>query len=907
MYDFLEHCACNGSAPEQFSERKMLFRNALLARMMADRTRVRYLVAPELFGKSSLACSYARFVFDFNDVWWVNGKSACLLRDLDEGSLMQDFPQVIPAGGLVVLDDVPSLGKDRAQKLWDFCQTMVTSGREVVVAATPGTDPLAAFRSYCVVIGSRDLLCTDEECSALGVRPPRTESSFRLIDRVAGLAQHASPQYERFLHALIADGQHDRAVLSFVVLSLEEATTDEIACTLGISFNATDLNVESLPFIQFNATTSTFSAKGFPLASIVRAYAPYFQSDAGDSGLRLDDALVGRVADILVRKRRFERACGFVAALCSPSKRSEWLRRWQDIMASAGALVSAEAVFATLTRHREGSHIDLQVGSLLRRVMAGDQTAALKLLQCARRSDCSLSLRLRCASTALMAPEHSAEVLRDFSLTEAAHALASVGGESSLSSQVRALLVFWQYITHSENEELDPLSVARHLDADSTSDDAAWVFACLLRARGTCDGHTCASIAQHLHALPQAEGGIGFIFLHRVLAELQLDKASIATVPMSDVCQKIQATLDAQRELFARLVPEGNFHTSTSKERPRSAGLKENSSRPAHKEDSQTSVSEESSHRSVSGEFTRCASTTLDYSVSTTSNHATFGATHCTQRPSSTANAMATASSVDNPPDITPLLQVRLFGSFSVSHGEEPVDMARLSRQKTRALLAILLLYPGQDIPGDTIAFMLWPRSDGAKARRNMYSVLSKLRGALKLPDGTCPYLKRAQGVVALVPSLVRSDCDQVGALCRSLRFDHLEPAAIVDAFNALRLQYAGEFLPGNIEDEPIARARRLWQGRTVDAALHAAQRLEEADCLQEALSVAEQALEWDTHREDCHGRLMRLQARCGQRPAAVETWLRYLDMMRAFGLDASKTMNALYEEIIGNSLGVIA
>ena len=42
MYDFLEHCACNGSAPEQFSERKMLFRNALLARMMADRTRVRY-------------------------------------------------------------------------------------------------------------------------------------------------------------------------------------------------------------------------------------------------------------------------------------------------------------------------------------------------------------------------------------------------------------------------------------------------------------------------------------------------------------------------------------------------------------------------------------------------------------------------------------------------------------------------------------------------------------------------------------------------------------------------------------------------------------------------------------------------------------------------------------------------
>ncbi len=83
------------------------------------------------------------------------------------------------------------------------------------------------------------------------------------------------------------------------------------------------------------------------------------------------------------------------------------------------------------------------------------------------------------------------------------------------------------------------------------------------------------------------------------------------------------------------------------------------------------------------------------------------------------------------PPSAAPLLRVSLFGGLEVSVGEQRVEPGRLSRRKSRALLAILVIGRGREMARDRLAELLWPTSDADVARRNFYSVLSQLKRAI--------------------------------------------------------------------------------------------------------------------------------------------------------------------------------
>lgn len=249
-----------------------------------------------------------------------------------------------------------------------------------------------------------------------------------------------------------------------------------------------------------------------------------------------------------------------------------------------------------------------------------------------------------------------------------------------------------------------------------------------------------------------------------------------------------------------------------------------------------------------------------------------------------------------------PRLEVKLLGSFSVERNSFAIDPALFSRQKTRALLALLLLSEGQVLPTDNISFMLWPASSAEKARTNMYCTLSKLKTALKLPDGSCPYLNRSSGFVALSRSLVHCDCDDIKLLCAHMCSGELQIDALIDALKSLSSLYQGEFLPGNDDDEPIIWARRMWQRRVVDAALSSSHQFEQEQKLTWALTAAETALEWDQEREDSYAQIIHLQTCLGQRPSAVQTWFRYVKSMRLIGLDPSQEMSKLYAEVISGT-----
>ena len=114
MSTFLKAAACEGRRPRHLAALRCHLRSDLISRLLHDRQVARFVVAPDGFGKSSLAFGYAETVFSFKHVMWINGKSPCFLRDLDAGILATGARAVDERLGLVVIDDVPPLAYERA-------------------------------------------------------------------------------------------------------------------------------------------------------------------------------------------------------------------------------------------------------------------------------------------------------------------------------------------------------------------------------------------------------------------------------------------------------------------------------------------------------------------------------------------------------------------------------------------------------------------------------------------------------------------------------------------------------------------------------------------------------------------------------------------------------------------------
>jgi DNA-binding SARP family transcriptional activator len=79
-----------------------------------------------------------------------------------------------------------------------------------------------------------------------------------------------------------------------------------------------------------------------------------------------------------------------------------------------------------------------------------------------------------------------------------------------------------------------------------------------------------------------------------------------------------------------------------------------------------------------------------------------------------------------------PELQIRCFGRFEVSRGDEPVSRAEFVRRKAVLLLKILLLRKGVPITADALVELLWPGSGSESGANRLHGVLHALRQAIE-------------------------------------------------------------------------------------------------------------------------------------------------------------------------------
>ncbi len=152
------------------SGESLVERNRLLVSLLTDRSAVRVICAPPLFGKTVLASQYARVAFEAEQVDWVHANAPQFLVGLDKGR--SAFSEIGSSAGdrLVVFDDVPRLTGQRRESFVDLLLALHSPGNEILVT-TVDFDLAFDIQVPTVVLDARQMALAAEEvpCRLTGI------------------------------------------------------------------------------------------------------------------------------------------------------------------------------------------------------------------------------------------------------------------------------------------------------------------------------------------------------------------------------------------------------------------------------------------------------------------------------------------------------------------------------------------------------------------------------------------------------------------------------------------------------------------------------------------------------------------------------------------------------------------
>lgn len=426
MSKFIANAVCKGQKPRQLMGTTFFHRNTLLARMMRDRAKVRYLVAPTGFGKTLLAGSYVQIVNGYEHAVWLNAQNPCFLRDLDAGSIADEILDVTREGDVVVIDDLPRLEKPRVRQAWSLCHRLITAGREVIVATTPMAHPFKHMAKSCLTLNPTDFLYTDDDLESvrsMSISGQYNYAEDARVRRVPALATHSPGCFEQFLVAHIDDFEDIyQAGITFVMVALSRGSVDDISQVLGKAISIADLSPDFMrPFVRINEFRSEFDASDFPMREIARAFSPVIHQIAPALGMSDSGVLVLAIANTLMKKGSPDRAVQLVRLLSLQAVRAAWLRETQKTLLDTGAWVAGEVLYESLRGTRYFNDEYLMTASAVRRFMLEQPQAHDDLARISRRTQASVPIRMQAAALALLGTETEEEanlIVKNLALTE---------------------------------------------------------------------------------------------------------------------------------------------------------------------------------------------------------------------------------------------------------------------------------------------------------------------------------------------------------------------------------------------------------------------------------------------------------------------------------------------------------
>lgn len=253
-------------------------------------------------------------------------------------------------------------------------------------------------------------------------------------------------------------------------------------------------------------------------------------------------------------------------------------------------------------------------------------------------------------------------------------------------------------------------------------------------------------------------------------------------------------------------------------------------------------------------------------------------------------------------------LTCSFLGTFQVILGEKPVT--DFVSDKTRALLAYLVVEADRPHRRETLAGLLWPDRPQPVALNSLRQALFNLRRAIGDRDASLPVLLITRQTVQFNPNSdhwldVTAFIERV-AVSKSHPHHRLETCEVcIQHLHLAAYMYRGNFLEGlnlagSLAFEEWALLRREWlHGQGLDVLQSLADYYEQRGDYEQARDFARRQIELDPWREEAHQQLMRVLALSGQRSAALaqyETCCRVL--AQELGVEPTQETTALYKRI---------
>lgn len=868
MNGFATLCSLAGGSPSGVTFDRMRKRRGALAAMMRNRSSVRYLVAPHGYGKSVLAYDYADSICSLERSWWVDAGDPRFLRDLDDGRVPGDLLKAADRSArLVVFDDVPFFGPDRAEAFSKACCELVDRGWEIVVTALPSCDRSKALGCEVTLLASEDLALDDDEaCEVLALESPRLVRKGSVIPV---LAWGSSEARRRFASKVVSEGiPRDMAMAIMALFLLQRGSLPGAVALCGFNSDTVFRELASVhTYLGIDVRSGSFDSCAFDPEELSFAFGSRLSESLpqGASGI---DVWGAKVADLLLSSGRPERACDVVRAFCSQEARCRWLAQRQRSLAFSGCCLPARRLEASL----DSRCCDVLAWGAWRKAVLRDEGAYAEAKQALFDPDVSDHDRMLACLLLLDAPSQSdskkaAEILPKvarFDKGPRKDALSCCARRCQ-----RAARSFEAGDIGREEFELAKVSWLSAVRSDLGKGSARSLSRALSQAE---------------EALSFGAKGTGELAAVMLVAAFRALVRMKATSSLSGQALRVEAALSRSATAvllsFGQNADEVGYPIAAL---VRDSGLSEEVLCEAGVS---PRVLAKASRllRSVQGQ--REEWRRLCDSEAASGDPAEFPSV----RPSCGG---------------VPELRVDLLGGVVVRIGSRKVEPKALRRQSVRTLLALLILAQGRELSVERVERTLWPDSTPECARNNFYSSWSHLRRALTLDSGECPYLVRLQHSCRMESAYVSSDVGELAAFCARVGEGRFDAASVGEMVRRAEDLHRGELLPGESRNPIVIRHRAEIRSRHVDALVSLSGRMLKDHEPALALDIARKAVMRDSSREDVYEVLMQAQAAMGQRTGAMASFMECRRMLNEdLGIDPSSRLSSLYESLLGEDDG---
>lgn len=859
MSTFISKSACRGNRPANLQSLRYYQRQRLVSRLIKERGVARFVVAPPGYGKTSLVLEYADTVFAFDGVFWINCKSPCFIRDLDEGGVAAACIEADPKMRLVVFEDVPFLDDGRSAAFSREIDALLNRRFEVLVTCVPSCDTLGRLQQDRVTISSEDLLVDDEELATAGEGDLKTNVVRAVRNPACRVPVLVWPQRPTAVREFLAQGLREEApsdllLALFCVAVLGSGSFDGLTKFGPIDRELLGQVATSYPHLGFDEDVDTFEGPTFEVHDIAFALHGVIDAFVRRSAFESREALVGALAGALMDKGHLGRACDIVCAICPRRARMTWVERnAYRLIRGACFLPLLRLVESMKSMGMSVSHRSfLALVESICRCMLGDNEGASR---CAKRYAFDQQVSEDHRIIALVVMARCAPSLLRQRASEELVTLAAQGdvrGRKGAPPKYAALAQAWS-IRSLGAEDLSSFWEAAErdgVDADLLAVMATWFYDTYAAEQPEVKGGVytlplfdCGSIERFVRGRvgEAAPGSLDFF-------------SSSAGLAMESAHMKGMGYVDGPLPT-ASLIALRNSEMALNAQR--------------------TKFEAESAQSAIRRE---------DW-LATHPEHA-LGARNAS------AKTVVRLS--------VPTLNVRTFGHLELSIGGEAVDPDRVKGKNVRSLIVLLAASQGREVSRDALCSAMWPDSSLRIARKNFYSVWSTLRRALVLPDGSCPYLIRHLSGCSFDPTHVKSDISRFEAICRAFLFEDPDYGRWSDLLIELDRDFSSDLLPSESSNALVVRAREEYRTKLVDALVAASAGFVGMSNPRRAVWCAQMALDRDDTREDAYLALMSAQAASGQRSAAMATFRRGTHVLvEKLGLDPSGEMVELYQQLL--------